>query len=77
MADKIKTLKGIEKICIAGLITGAGLMLTGKAIEKDKLSITGAGVLAVSAMGGVYSTNKRKELQCKEYWEEQEKEYYK
>lgn len=74
MANKIKILKGIEKLCIAGLITGVGLMLIGKAIEKDKLSITGAGVLVVSAIGAVYSTNERKELQYQKYLDEQEKE---
>lgn len=78
MTNKIKILKGIEKLCIAGLITGAGLIFTGKAIEKDKLSIIGAGVLVTSLGTAVYATNKRKELQYQEYLdekEEQEKSY--
>jgi len=72
--EKIKILKGIEKICIAGIISGAGLMLTGRAIEKDKLSTIGAGVLVTSLGTVVYTTNKRKELQYQEYLDEQEKE---
>ncbi|MCX6750623.1 MAG: hypothetical protein NTZ83_04145 [Candidatus Pacearchaeota archaeon] len=74
MIKKIKILKGLEKACLIGIISGAGLILTGKAIEKDELSVTGAGVLVVSAIGAVYTTNKRKELQVQEYWDDKKQE---
>jgi hypothetical protein len=74
LTKKINLLKGLENACIVGVITGAGLIFTGSLIKKDKLSATGAGVLVVSEIGVVYTTNKRKELQIQEYWDKKRQE---
>ena len=71
--NKVKIIKGMEKICLAGLLTGAGLILAGKTVEKDRLSVTGAGVLAISTIGALYTNDKKRNPEYIKYLEEQEK----
>ena len=69
-------MKTIEKICITALVAGTGLMIAGIGMEKDELSLAGAGIFAISGIGAVkYQKYLDKEKQ--KVPEEKEKYYYK
>ncbi len=66
-------MKTIEKICIAALVIGNGLMVAGTGMENYKLSILGAGVFVTSGIGAV---NYQKFLDKEEQKVSEEKEKY-
>ena len=75
---KIKILKGLEKLCILGLLSGVTLVYAGAGKEKHTLSLVGLGMIGTSMIGGVYVHDKRTSIpynEHKEYLEEERKRY--
>lgn len=71
---KLKILKGIEKLCYAGTITGPILLFGGDVMDNYNLSLTGAGLFVATLFGAIYTNSKRKELQLEQYWMEKKQE---
>ncbi|OQA68364.1 MAG: hypothetical protein BWY36_00447 [Candidatus Diapherotrites archaeon ADurb.Bin253] len=72
---KIKVLKGIEKLCYTGAITGPILLFGGDAMDNYNLSLTGAGLFVATVFGALYTNTKRKELQLEQYWKEEKQKH--
>ncbi len=73
--NKIKSMKKMEKAFVTGAIVGAGLMIAGAAIDSNKLSTISAGGCALSAIGWVYSSNKKNQYESDEYWEKERQKH--
>ena len=72
---KIKVLKGLEKVCYAGAVTGPLLSIAGEAFDNYNLSLTGIGLILAAGVGAVYTYSKRKDLQFKQYWKSENQKY--
>jgi len=60
---EIKTLKGIEKICLGGIIIGVGLGIYGKTENNLTSSLVGASTVIAAVISCQYAINKRKNLE--------------
>ena len=63
MADKLKTLRTLESICIGGSLVCIGGFLTGALIDNEKLSLIAGGAAMVSAGIGLYASHRHTALE--------------
>jgi hypothetical protein len=64
---EITILKGLQKICLAGILLGGSFVVAGNS-EKDKKSTgIGMGIAGISALGGIYVINRRLSIEYPDY----------
>ena len=81
LINKIKFVKGLRRLCLVGILTGASLTIAGAVKESDKLKLYGYGTMVVSLITGAGCTIERDKLEEERYYKElqekSEEEYYK
>lgn len=73
---KIKTFKNLEIACLAGVVSGLGLAITGDEIDNNKFSFGGVGIMLASEIGVIYTANKKIKYTHDKYLEEKGFKFY-